>query len=168
MLLSVASTIWTLALMFKSKSVSEGFCWDKVCLSHNVTLVFNLTQCHKLRVLPNHWNSKSDWPGRRYSKNITVESWTVRSWRRANNLFSSTIFWKCVWEKSLILCLDHISALCNKKQISLLMAKELKARKRLYTMFFHDILFVVSVLKNMIGFPTAQVLRTWGGGLLKI
>ena len=122
------------------------------------------TMPHKLRVLPNHWNSKSDWPGRRYSKNITVESWTVRSWRRANNLFSSsTIFWKCVWEKSLILCLDHISALCNKKQISLLMAKELKARKRLYTMFFHDILFVVSVLKNMIGFPTAQVLRTWGG-----
>ena len=55
----------------------------------------------QVRVLPNHWNSIVDWPGRRYSGNITIESWTVRSWRKANNLFSSsTIFWKCVWEKS--------------------------------------------------------------------
>ena len=51
--------------------------------------------------LLNQWNSKVDWPGRRYSRNITVESWTVRSWRRANNLLSSSaIVWTGVSEKS--------------------------------------------------------------------
>ena len=122
----------------------------EICLSHCYFGVQLDTQCHKLEFCWITGTVKSTDPGRRYSRNINVESWTVRSWRRANNLFSSsTIVWKCVREElnTAVEYLDHISAGCKVK--NRFPSWWWKNPKQKVTMLLLDIPFAISVLKNI-------------------